>query len=408
MSNLTIMGSTDNRDDVIIEGLGWNNNSVTHIFNIAADNVTIANMTIGNVFYHPIQVHSNPSDADNFLLQNVRVIDAKEQLLKVSGGGELKADNGIVQCCLFEFTEGIAYQWYTGGIDAHRSKDWIVRQNTFKGIRSPESNLAEHAIHFWRESEGTIVEGNQIISCDRGIGFGLGDQEESGHLGGLIMNNFVHTNRDVGIGLEHSPSTKIYNNTVITENYNRSIEYRFESTRNVEIVNNLVDQEISDRSSGSSGTLLTNLSIDNYDVFLSNHTYDYHLHPDAINILDQGTPLNEVTIDFDCDLRNNPFAYDIGADELFLSNIKNSFINTQVYPNPTSDELFIRSDNKKVNLELFDLSGRTIPITGFPIANISNGTHRIDLSFLPEGLYILHILDKGSGSLHQEKVLKTQ
>lgn len=157
MENLSIIGATGNADDVIIKGQGWNNNDVTHIFNVAADFFTVANMTIGEVFYHPIQVHSNPNDADDFLVQNVRFVDAKEQLLKVSGGGALFADRGKILCCEFEFTAGIAYQYYTGGIDAHRSIDWTVAYNTFKGIRSPDGNLAEHAIHFWRECEDICI-----------------------------------------------------------------------------------------------------------------------------------------------------------------------------------------------------------------------------------------------------------
>ncbi len=77
MSNLTIRGVTGNRDDVIIKGQGWDDNSVTHIFNVAADHFTVADITIGEVYYHPIQVHSNPNDADYFLAQNVRFYDAK-------------------------------------------------------------------------------------------------------------------------------------------------------------------------------------------------------------------------------------------------------------------------------------------------------------------------------------------
>jgi len=315
MADLTIKGSTGNRDDVVIKGLGWNNNNVTHIFNVAADRFTIADMTIGEVYYHPIQVHSNPFDADDFTAINIRIIDAKEQLLKVSGGGNLFADRGAVYCSEFEFTQGIAYQFYTGGIDAHRANDWIVHNNVFKGIRSPDNTLAEHAIHFWQVCENTIITANQISNCDRGIGFGLGDSPNNGHVGGIIMNNFVHTNRDVGIGLEYSPDTKVYNNTVITENYPHSIEYRFTSTVNVEITNNLVSGNILQRN-GASATLTTNHQVTNLTVFEDAANYDYHLVGNPASIIDAGTPLPEVTLDIDCETRPSG-AIDIGADEKF-------------------------------------------------------------------------------------------
>jgi len=316
MSNLSIIGATGNADDVVIIGQGWDDPSVTHIFNVAADFFTVANMTIGEVYYHPIQVHSNPNDADDFLAQNVRFVDAKEQLLKVSGGGDLFADRGKIICCEFEFTAGIAYQYYTGGVDAHRSIDWIVEQCTFKGIRSPDATLAEHAIHFWKECQGTIVKANHIIDCDRGIGFGLGDSPANGHIGGLIKNNFVHTSRDVGIGLEHAPDANVYNNTVITDNYPRSIEYRFVATTNVHIANNITNGEISDRSSGSTGLLETNYETTDLSIFTDAALYDYHLASDITGIVDAGTDLAEVVMDYDCETRNIG-TYDIGADEFF-------------------------------------------------------------------------------------------
>lgn len=43
---------------------------------------------------------------------------------------------------------------------------WLSSNNIM--IRSPDSTLAEHAIHFWSDSEDSIVERNTIINCDRG------------------------------------------------------------------------------------------------------------------------------------------------------------------------------------------------------------------------------------------------
>lgn len=394
MENLTIMGSTENNADVIIRGLGWNNNSVTHIFNVAADNFTVANMTIGEVFYHPIQVHSNPADADNFKAQNVRFVDAKEQLLKVSGGGELFADNGSIMCCEFEFTEGIAYQYYTGGIDAHRSKDWKVRYNSFRGIRSPEADLAEHAIHFWRESSGTIVDANLIIDCDRGIGFGLGNDVANGHTGGLIMNNMVHTSRDVGIGLEFSTDTKIYNNTVITENYPRSIEYRFAGTTDALITNNIVNGQISDRSSGSTGVLSYNVQVEGEDRFVDAANYDFHIdeyQPDD-ELLGAGAELAEVEKDFDCEYRTLLNTSDIGADQLLVevsTEDQNDALDVRIYPNPSFGELHLDGDLQGVDIKVLNRFGQEL-MTQLPGSN----KQHLDLSHFGAGVYFIKLAQK--------------
>ena len=311
MTNMTFRSVSGNRDAVIIRGQGMTGN-VNHIFSVLATNFTLADMTIGWVANHVIQIHAE-ENADNCLIQNVRLVDAHEQLLKVSGttdetGGET-SDNGIIQCCLFEFTAGIGNQWYTGGIDGHKTQNWIVRNNTFKHIRSPEARLAEHAIHFRNGAVGTIVENNLIINCDRGIGFGLGNDR---HEGGIIRNNIVHTSRDVGIGLESASNAKVYNNTVITDNYPRSIEYRFTQTTNAHIANNLTTASIATRDGGT-GTIENNFTTSDKSIFVDADNYNFHLSTTQNSITNAGKTLPEVRVDYDCDNRSD--APDIGADE---------------------------------------------------------------------------------------------
>lgn len=403
-TRLTIRGATGDRDDVIIKGKGWNNSDVTHIFNVAADYFTVADMTIGEVFYHPIQVHSNPDDADDFLAHNVRFIDAKEQLLKVSAGGPLFADRGTVECCSFEFTAGIAFQYYTGGIDAHHAKDWIVRQNAFRGIRSPDNNLSEHAIHFWRESSGTLVEGNHIIDCDRGIGFGLGNDALSGHQGGLIKNNFVHTSRDVGIGLEFAPGTRVYNNTVITANYSNAIEYRFAGTSNVHIANNLTQGIITDRGSGSSGMVESNSLVTSLDIFVDADNYDYHLRAVTSNITDAGVSLSDVTNDFDCQDRPQASAFDIGADEFYDFSTLDIFLDhsgISLFPNPVENVFIISGLVANYSVQVLDAMGQL-----YQSYDQNSGTIEIDISSLPAGLYFVKIENKSSQVVSLQLILK--
>ena len=387
--NLTIRGATGDRDDVIIRGQGYNNNAVTHIFNVPASGFTVADMTIGEVYYHPIQLHNG---ADNAFVQNVRFVDAKEQLLKVSSGDGFN-DDGVVQCCSFEFTGGVAYQYYTGGIDAHRSRNWQVRNNVFKNIRSPDGSLAEHAIHFWRESSGTHVEGNIIINCDRGVGFGLGPDATSGHTGGVVMNNFVHTSRDVGIGLESAPDAKVYNNTVVSDNYFNSIEYRFSNTDNVHIANNLVNEAITSRNEGT-GTIEQNATISDLDIFVDAASYNYHLAGTTSGITDAGISLPEVSKDLDCQDRTANLPIDIGADEfLQLSNTDAVLEENGIslYPNPVEETFTIVASSDEL-LDDFDID--VLDNTGQIYQSYSqmSGTVEIDISALPAGLYFVRIM----------------
>lgn len=308
-SRITFRSRSGNRAGVVLRGQGMRG-GVSHIFNVAGSEFTAADLTLGWVANHGIQIHS---DADNILVHNVRFVDTGEQMLKISyrPGDSTSSDNGLVQWCLFEYPAGVGPQYYIGGIDAHQAHNWVVRHNVFRNIRSPESDLAEHAIHFWSGSQNTLVEQNVIVNCDRGIGFGLGSR---GHSGGVIRNNMVHSSRDVGIGLESTRSAEVLHNTVFTENYSNSIEYRFSATQSVQLTNNLTNRAIASRDGGS-GTLQNNVTSAQNDWFINAQQGDLHLSSAVPQVVDQGAS-SGVSQDIDCDSRPNGVGYDIGADEL--------------------------------------------------------------------------------------------
>ena len=166
-------------------------------------------------------------------------------------------------------------------------------------------------MHFWSNSSNTLVENNRISNCDRGIGFGLGS---AGHQGGIIRNNMVATNKDVGIGLENSSNTRVYNNSVYTENYINSIEYRFLGTHDASIINNLTNKHISKRD-GASATVANNMSNVQASWFVDVAAGDLHLRIPEPSVVNQGRTLADVPQDFDCESRPSG-AYDIGADEV--------------------------------------------------------------------------------------------
>lgn len=310
-SNITYKSQSGNRDKVVLRG----DFKISHIFQITNDNVTIQDMTIGQVNNHGIQLHSE-TDADNGIIKNIRFFDIKEQMIKGSGAStEVYSNNCLVENCLFEFTNSMAYQYYTGGIDVHKGDSWVVRNNTFKNIISPSSALSEGAIHFWSSSKNTLIENNVIINCDRGIMLGL---DNSFHFGGIVKNNFVHVVRDTGIYLANADGARVYNNTVyVDSNYPNAIEYRFLGTKNSEIINNLANKAITSRNGGSA-LVSNNLTNASERWFLEPHRGNLHLVASIQELVDKATDILQMTTDIDGDIRKTGLS-DIGADEYIES-----------------------------------------------------------------------------------------
>ncbi len=315
---VTVHSSSGNRDAVTIRGEGMDG-SVSHIFNVAGSDFTVRDMTIGWVCNHAIQIHGN-ANAHRPLIQNLHIVDTFEQMIKVSydSASDNCSEDGIVENCLFEYSAGIGPQYYIGGVDAHQVKNWIVRNNTFKSIISPSDDIAEFAIHFWSDSEDTLVERNTIINCDRGIGFGLGDR---GHIRGIIRNNMIYHDAtegyaDVGISIESASDTQVYNNTIYMEHsHPNAIEYRFSGTTGALIVNNLTNKPITQRDEATA-TVSHNVIDAQASWFINPSAGDLHLSSRPPTVIDQGQSVTGLITDFDGDARPQGAGIDIGADEV--------------------------------------------------------------------------------------------
>lgn len=250
--NITLASLSGKPNTVVLQGNGMKKTKhIDNLIYVSAKHFNLNGITLQQAGNHLIQI-SGADDADYANIQNCVLRDAYEQLLKVSSDPILSADYAIIENCLFEYSAGIGPQWYVGGIDAHGAKNWLVKNNVFKNIASPNTHISEHAIHFWNRSANNTIENNIIIDCDRGIGFGM---LKRANIGGIIKGNTIYHSAnkdpyaDVGIIIENSPFTVIENNRIFLEhNYSSAIEYRFSGSKDVVISSNISNKKIRARN----------------------------------------------------------------------------------------------------------------------------------------------------------------
>jgi hypothetical protein len=338
VSGVTLRGETDDFRDVVIRGRGMENaayGSVPHGISVYnAQDVVIANLSVGDVYFHPIDIQGIQG-AERVHLYHIRAFDGGEQLVKASDGGG-GADNCTLEYSLFEYTGALPATdhgggiGYTGGLHAHEADGWVIRDNLWRNFHNPDT--ADHrfapVILMWNHSSGTIVEGNTFIDCDRAVAFGLVDLTGTpDHQGGVVRNNFIYqrpglfgVNRraesDGQILVYDSPGTKVYNNTVLTNGNSRfSIEVRWANT-GVEFVNNLADAPLNARDGGvysAAGNYLTATAA----MFVNAAAADLHLIDSAATrafAIDRGASA-PVATDWDGQARPFGAASDLGADE---------------------------------------------------------------------------------------------
>jgi hypothetical protein len=319
-TNVGVRGATANRDSVVIVGKGMNAGSDGGVpfgiwvgGNVAG--VTIANLTIRDVYYHPIMLNAG---AQSPLIHNVRVVNAGQQLLKSNpngaGGG---VDNGIVEYSVFEY-DTTSRDDYTNGVDVHTGDNWIIRHNLFRNIRAPQGQLAGPAILMWNGSTNTLVDGNTFVNCQREIALGLIERTPNDHSGGIVRNNFIYRSvaGDSAIYVADSPNTQVLHNSIfISGTYANPIEYRFPHTAGTVVANNILDGTIAARD-GAAGSIAGNFTTATAALFVNPAAGDLHLKATASAVLNKVTsPPAAAGFDWDGQPRLAG-STDIGADEL--------------------------------------------------------------------------------------------
>ena len=310
--NVTLRSVSGNPAGVVLDG----NYATTEILQIVASNVTVAEITLREAYYHPIHVSTQAgAHTTGTNIYRVRVIDPGEQAIKINpGAAGWYTDNGTVACSHIELTDAgrpqIRNNCYTGGVDAHQSRGWVVRDNWIGGFWC-NAGLSEHGIHFWTGSRDTVIERNTLVNNARGIGCGLiesGSGRTYGdnpcptaigyvdHYGATVRNNFVFVNDtalyasqfgfDCGICINNTCGANVVHNTVVsTQAPFSSIEWRFPNTV-VDLRNNLVSHNLRDR--GGTDTQAGNIQNAPMSLFVDGPGGELHLRPSASAAIDTG------------------------------------------------------------------------------------------------------------------------
>ncbi|HQF22943.1 MAG TPA: hypothetical protein PL065_05755, partial [Polyangiaceae bacterium] len=338
---VTLRSESGNPEDVVLDG-GYQS---SEIVTIAASDVTIAELSIRRAFTHPIHVTgSDTGPTVNTRIYRVFITDPREQAIKINPSSNPVhfADDGEIACSRIVMTDagrGHVSDCYTGGVDAHQARGWLLRDNEIEGFWC-ESGLAEHAIHFWRGCRDTMVERNVLVDNARGVGLGMATSGSArtypdnpcpaaggayvDHYGGIVRNNFIVGKRpelfssqdgfDTGIGLWSACNAVAVHNTIVaTNSLFSAIEWRFSTSTGIRILNNLATHALRERDGASAES---QGNIDNAALSQFEDVAAANLHLKAgSSAIDHGVSVGPglCAEDIDGDLRDA--TPDVGADE---------------------------------------------------------------------------------------------
>lgn len=347
--NVTLRSASGDASAVIIDSAYRLHGGQTASITIDAPGVVLSGFTVRRSVFHLVHLWANGDDA---VIHDVVLEDGGQQFVKASPGSGF-VDGVTVSCSQFLMTDaGRDNVWgygaqsggtrcYTGGIDTHDARRWHVHDSYFRGIhcdgdgpqrpvhgKAPDARngmtytggLSEHAIHMWDAPEGGghVIERNTIVDCARGIGLGFNAETyDSVIVNNTVSSRFENTpEHDIGISVMRAHDTEVAHNTVVYTHpnaYPDAIEYRYGSTTNLAMVNNLTNGNVRSRD-GADANLQTNVSDADLSWFVDADGGNLRLSScDQMNVVDAGSTSTSIEDDIDGETRDD--TPDIGADE---------------------------------------------------------------------------------------------
>ncbi|MEJ5340165.1 MAG: right-handed parallel beta-helix repeat-containing protein [Thermogutta sp.] len=325
---LTLRGATGRREEVILDGGPHQLGELLAIH--GCSDVVVADLTIENVRWNGIKLDTDSGvhrvTIYNCILHNIWQRGVKGVRVPATVA---RPEGFRVMYCLFYNDRPKSYADdpadtpenfqgnYIGGIDVMFAMRWTISDNVFYNIQG-RTREGRGAIFLWHDSRDCIVERNVIINCDVGIAIGNSYKppDVPVHATNIVVrNNFVVQCPESDIVADYTRDCLIANNTIFDpENrFGRLIRLVHDNSGTVVANNLLVGSPIRNEST-SEIRLLHNLVLPSSpDLFVDPKRGDLHLKTPQLAVCDGGTPLPQVTEDFDRQPRDS--RPDIGADE---------------------------------------------------------------------------------------------
>ena len=225
-----------------------------------------------------------------------------------------------------------------------------------------------------------------------------------------IINNTLYKNGDIldgwGFGiLVNNPDAQdiTIRNNICAENSAQIGVQQIHS-------GGIIDHNLLYGNNTASGAVYGNNNITGDPLFIDSDWFDFHLQNNSPAI-DHGSSNNAPGFDFDNNQRPIGLNFDIGAYEYNPeSNIQeneNSCNLIQIYPNPSTDKVYIKALENQTHaysFHLFDINGQLLKTA--IINHINDDLLFIDTKNLNSGVYILHIQSDHRRTINKKLILE--
>ena len=206
---------------------------------------------------------------------------------------------------------------YIGGIDVMFAEGWVISDNVFINLQG-RTREGRGAIFLWHDARHCVVERNIIIDCD--VGIALGNSYRPPDIAihctaTIVRNNFITRCPESGIVADYTRDCRIVHNTIHDpQNRLGRLIRLVHDNDGLLVANNLLSGPPIRNESPSAIRLLNNLVVPDYShAFVDASCGNLRLTAKAVEAIDRGVPLPEVTDDIDGAPRGQ--RPDIGAHE---------------------------------------------------------------------------------------------